>query len=287
MNIPFYEKRVIFYIISAVVIAVGLVSLLIQGLNQGIDFQSGTLMDLKFADEGVSMEQVREILAGCGLDNSSITQDGEGAYVIKAMEIGEEEQNRIMDAFREGMGEFDLKRIESVGPVVGKELTQNGVIALVVALLLMMVYVSIRFQWRFAVSGIVCLLHDALVMLGFFSIFQMEVESSFIAAVLTIVGYSINDTIVIFDRIRENLKLYPKWSGRELVNESVNHTLIRSVNLSITVILVLGAMIILGGETTRSFAIALMVGTIAGFFSTAFLSANLWVDLKPKGVKMK
>ena len=284
-NFRFYQNRKYFYIASAVLIVAGLISLIAQGLNQGIDFQSGTLMDLKFDDPSVSMEQVRRVLADYGLENSSITQDGEGAFVVKSLEIDEDTQTRIMDSYLTELGGFDMKRIESVGPLVGKELTRNAVIALAIASVLMLLYISIRFQWKFAIAAILCLIHDSVIMLGFFSIFQFEVESSFIAAVLTIIGYSINNTIVVFDRIRENIKLHPKWKGDELVNQSINQTLIRSINLAMTVTLVLAALIILGGETTRVFAVALMVGNVTGFYSSAFISGNLWLDLKP-AVKM-
>ncbi len=286
MNINFYKNRKIYYIISALLIVAGLVSLLAQGLNQGIDFQSGTLLDLKFSSEAVTMEQVRDVLKEDGLDNSTIIQDGEGTYIIKSVEIDEATQNKILDAFKETLGEYELKRIESVGPIVGKELTRNGLIALALAAALMLVYISLRFQWKFAVSAILCLLHDVIIMLGFFSIFQYEVESSFIAAVLTIIGYSINNTIVVFDRIRENMKVNSKMKGNELVNASISQTLTRSVNMSLTVVLVLLCLIFLGGETTRVFAIALIVGNVAGFYSSVFISGNLWLEFKPDGIKI-
>ncbi|MCL1804393.1 MAG: protein translocase subunit SecF [Clostridiales bacterium] len=281
LNFNFHQKRKFFYVASAVLLVVGLVSLIFQGLNQGIEFQSGTLMDLKFDDSAVSMEQVRQVLAEYGLENSSITLDSEGTYVIKSLELSEETQTSVMASFLSQLGGYDMKRIESVGPIVGKELTQNAIIALSIASALMLVYISIRFQWKFAVAAILCLVHDSLIMLGFFSLFQFEVESSFIAAVLTTIGYSINNTIVVFDRIRENMKLNPKWKGEELINRSINQTLIRSINLAMTVALVLGALIILGGKTTRVFAIALMVGNISGFYSSAFISGNLWLEFKP------
>lgn len=281
LNFPFHQKRKYFYIISAVLLLIGLVSLIFQGLNQGIDFQSGTLMDLKFDDSSVSMEQLRHVLSAYGLENSSITQDSEGAYVIKSLEISEDVQTSVMDSFLTQLGGYDMKRIESVGPIVGKELTQNAIIALAIASALMLLYISIRFQWKFAVAAILCLIHDSLIMLGFFSIFRFEVEGSFIAAVLTIIGYSINNTIVVFDRVRENIKLHPKWKGEELVNNSINQTLIRSINLTMTVTLVLASLIILGGETTRVFAVALMVGNIAGFYSSSFIAGNLWLEFKP------
>lgn len=286
LNFRFYENRKYFYILSAVLLAASLISLLTMGLNQGIDFQSGTLMDLKFDDESVSMEQLRRVLAEFGLENSSITRDMEGTYVIKSLEIDEDTQTRVMEAFLSELGGFDMKRVESVGPIVGKELTQNAIVALSIASVLMLAYISVRFQWKFAVAAICCLLHDTLIMLGFFSIFRFEVESSFIAAVLTIIGYSINNTIVVFDRIRENMKLHPKWTGIELVDRSVNQTLIRSINLAMTVTLVLASLIFLGGKTTRVFAIALMAGNVAGFYSSAFISGNLWLDFKPKYVTL-
>ena len=282
MKLRYYHYRKLFYAISILAVLIGIVSLFTQGLNQGVDFQSGTLMDLTFEQKDVPMEQIRDVLSPFGLETSSITQDGEGSFVIKSVEISEEEQSMILDAFQEAVGAFDLKRIESVGPIVGKELTRNGFIALAVSLVLMMAYVTIRFEWRFAVSGIVCLLHDAFIMLGFFSLMQYEVESSFIAAVLTIVGYSINDTIVFFDRVRENTKLYPKWGLEEMVDTSIRQTLVRATNLYITFAFVLLSMIYFGGETTKVFAIALLAGNTAGFYSTAFLAVNLWADLKPQ-----
>ncbi|MCL2166339.1 MAG: protein translocase subunit SecF, partial [Clostridiales bacterium] len=268
MNIHFYERRKLLYIVSAVFLAVSVASLLLMGLNQGVEFQSGTLMDIRFADEAVSIEQIRGILADYSLEQSSITQAGEGTFVIKSVEISEETQNLIADSFRESLGEYELQRLESIGPIIGKELTQNGILALVIASALMLVYISIRFQWKYAISAIICLVHDSLIMLGFFSIFQFEIEGSFIAAVLTIIGYSINNTIVVFDRVRENMKLHPKWSGREMVDNSIGQTLVRSINLSVTVALVLATLILFGGETTKSFAIALFVGNVAGFYSS-------------------
>ena len=287
MNLRFYRYRKLYYAISIVTILIGVASLFAQGLNQGVDFKSGTLIDLSFEQDSVAMEQVRDVLSFFDLESSSITQDGEGTYVIKTVELSEETQSLILDSFEETIGAFTVKRIDSVGPIVGRELTRNGLIALVVALALMMVYVTVRFEWRFAVSAIVCLLHDAFVMLGFFSLMQYEVDSSFIAAILTIVGYSINDTIVFFDRVRENTKLHPKWELEEMVDTSIRQTLMRATNLYITFALVLLPMIFLGGETTKSFAIALLAGNTAGYYSTAFIAVNLWADLKPQSISRR
>ncbi|MEA4893448.1 MAG: protein translocase subunit SecF [Peptococcaceae bacterium] len=282
----FYQKRKIFYLIAIVFLVIGLGSLAIQGINKGIDFQSGTLVAVSFKSD-VAMDQLRGVLKDYGLENSVITQDGEGAYTIKAVEISQEDQTKLLDGFTEKLGEYELQRVESVGPTVGKELTQNAILALAMASVLMIIYVSIRFRLKFAVSAVLCLLHDVLIMLSVFSLFQIEVESSFIAAILTIVGYSINNTIVIFDRIRENMKLSPKAAIGELVNSSIGQSMTRSINMVVTVLAVLLCLLFLGGETTRILALALVIGNVAGFYSSVFISGNLWADLEGAGGKKK
>ena len=282
----FYQKRKIFYAISIVLIVISLGSLAIQGINKGIDFQSGTLIDSKF-NAYAAMDEVRNVLKEYGLENSAITQDGDGAYTIKSAEISQDDQTRLLDSFSEALGEYELLRTESVGPTVGKELTQNGILALGIASVLMVVYISVRFQLKFAISAIACLLHDVMIMLGMFSLFQIEVESSFIAAILTIVGYSINNTIVIFDRIRENMKLSPRAKSAELVSSSISQSMTRSINMAVTVLAVLLCLLFLGGETTRTLALALVIGNVAGFYSSVFISGNLWADLMAMGGKKK
>ena len=282
----FYGKRKLFYGISIAFLLVSLASLFIQGINKGIDFQSGTLIDIKFQDE-VAMDQVRGVLREYGLQNSAITQDNEGAYTIKSVEISQEDQTKLLDSFTAALGQYDLQRIESVGPTVGRELTQNGILALLIASLLMVIYISIRFQLKFAISAILCLMHDVMIMLGMFSLFQVEIESSFIAAVLTIVGYSINNTIVIFDRVREIKKQSPKTGPAELVNASICQCMTRSINMAVTVLAVLLCLLFLGGETTRVLALALVIGNVAGFYSSVFISGNLWADLEAAGGRKK
>lgn len=282
----FYGKRKLFYGISIAFLLVSLASLFIQGINKGIDFQSGTLIDIKFQDE-VAMDQVRGVLREYGLENSAITQDSEGAYTIKSVEISQEDQTKLLDSFTAALGQYDLQRIESVGPTVGRELTQNGILALLIASLLMVIYISIRFQLKFAISAILCLMHDVMIMLGMFSLFQVEIESSFIAAVLTIVGYSINNTIVIFDRVREIKKQSPKTGPAELVNASICQCMTRSINMAVTVLAVLLCLLFLGGETTRVLALALVIGNVAGFYSSVFISGNLWADLEAAGGRKK
>jgi preprotein translocase subunit SecF len=282
MEMDFVGKRKIWYLISGVVLLAGLLSLAFRGLNLGIDFQSGTLIQLSMNDTSVTQEQLRDALRAFDLERSSINQGDDLSFTVKSMELSQEQQDAVMEGIREGLGEFNLLRIESVGPVIGSELTRTGILALVVAFALIIVYVSIRFQFKQALAAILALVHDSLVMVGMFSIFQWEVESYFIAAVLTIVGYSINNTIVIFDRIRENMKARRREDLKLLINSGISQTMARSVNMALMVVFVLAALILFGGETTRAFSIALFIGNLAGFYSSLVIASPLWYDLRPR-----
>ncbi|MDR1204169.1 MAG: protein translocase subunit SecF [Peptococcaceae bacterium] len=278
----FVGKRKIWYLISGVVLLAGLGSLVFRGLNLGIDFQSGTLMQLRMDDTSVTQEQLREALGAFDLERSNINLGDDLSFTIKSVELDQERQTQVLDGVRESLGDFDLRRVETVGPVIGAELTRAAIWALVLVFAMIIVYVSIRFQLKMALAAILTLVHDSLVMLGFFSIFQWEVESYFIAAVLTIIGYSINDTIVIFDRVRENLKGRRRDDLKTVINNSISQTVGRSVNMSLVVMFVLLALIFFGGETTRVFAIALLIGNFAGFYSTLVVAGPLWYDLRPR-----
>lgn len=278
----FVGKRKIWYLISGVVLLAGLLSLAFRGLNLGIDFQSGTLIQLSMNDTSVTQEQLRDALRTFDLERSNINQGDDLSFTVKSMELSQEQQDAVMEGIREGLGEFNLLRIESVGPVIGSELTRTGILALVVAFALIIVYVSVRFQFKQALAAILALVHDSLVMVGMFSIFQWEVESYFIAAVLTIVGYSINNTIVIFDRIRENMKARRREDLKLLINSGISQTMARSVNMALMVVFVLAALILFGGETTRAFSIALFIGNLAGFYSSLVIASPLWYDLRPR-----
>ncbi|HHY05505.1 MAG TPA: protein translocase subunit SecF [Clostridia bacterium] len=207
--------------------------------------------------------------------------------MLKTPELGQEKKNEVLEAFENKIGKFDLLRSENVGPVIGKELRRVGILALVIAGILQIIYITIRFELRFGIAAILALLHDAIVTLGFFSLFQFEVDLTFIAAILTVIGYSINDTIVIFDRIRENLKLMRKEELATLVNISIKQNLVRTFNTSLAVAFVLIALLVLGGETTRYFSMAMLVGVISGVYSSVFIATSLWYDFVPtvKGKK--
>ena len=234
-NIPFLKYSRSAFIFSALVIIIGAISLAVSGLNLGIDFAGGTILHLRL-DEGFQMEEVREVLAPFGLEGVPLQragrdEAGEGREVIiKTPELDEAARRELIEAFNvrwPQMTNQDVLRIDNVGAVIGRELTQEAFLALFIAALLMIVYITMRFEFKFALAAIIALLHDAFIIVGFFSLFQLEVNSPFIAAVLTIIGYSINDTIVIFDRIRENLKYRGKSTIEEVVESSINANLVR------------------------------------------------------------
>lgn len=281
----FIGKRKIAYGLSLLVILVSLVSFFVQGLNLGIDFMGGTLIHIDFSEAKVDTETLRTTLAEFELEKSSIQETGDGEFIFRTLEMEQDRQDEVLKGLENKLGKFELLRSEKVGPVIGSELRKAGIMALIIASILQIIYITIRFEFKFAIAAILALLHDALIALGFFSLFQLEVDSAFVAAILTIIGYSINDTIVIFDRIRENLKKRRKESLGEIINNSVNQTLVRSINTSIVVIVVLLALLFLGGETTKNFSLALLVGVVSGVYSSIFVASPLWYELKGESRK--
>lgn len=274
------KARKIGYIISTLVIIPGLISLMFQGLNLGIDFTGGNLLEVKF-DRPVAVQEVRQVMAEHGVDSSrGIQQVGDDNFIIRTQVLDDAESAKLLKSMDEQIGGMTLLRNDFVGPVIGKELTQRALLALLVASVLMVIYISVRFEFKQGIAAIVALLHDVLVVLGIFSIFQLEVESAFVAAMLTIIGYSINDTIIIFDRIRENLRPRSKMTLEDLVNVSIWQTLTRSINTGVTVLLVLVAMYFLGGVTIKYFVLAMIIGVISGTYSSIFNASPLWVDMK-------
>lgn len=278
----FIGKRKFAYALSLIVIAICVGSLFVQGLNFGIDFTGGTLLQIKFADSNITSEDVRGALKDFDLEKSSIQESSDGSFTIRTVELDQARQDQVVSGMKEKIGDFEILRSEKVGPVIGAELRRAGLLALFIASILQIIYITIRFEFKFAIAAILALLHDAIIAVGFFSIFQIEVNSAFIAAILTIIGYSINDTIVIFDRIRENMKKRRKETLAEVVNNSVSQTLVRSINTTVAVLFVLVALFFLGGETTKNFSLALLVGTVSGAYSSIFVASPLWYEFKPE-----
>ena len=272
--------RKIWYLISILVILPGLVSLAVRGLNLGIDFTGGSILEVRF-DQPVAVEKVREAAAALGLEAShGVQQSGATNYLLRTRHLTREEGDRLL-AELEKLGSYTVLRNESVGPVIGRELTYKAILALVIASVLMVIYITIRFEFKQGIAAIIALIHDTLVVTGIFSLFRLEVDSAFIAAVLTIIGYSINDTIIIFDRIRENMRSRARGESLEdLVNRSLWQTLTRSVNTVLTVVFVLVAMYFLGGSTIRHFVLAMLIGVVSGAYSSICNASPLWVDFK-------
>lgn len=282
MSFTFMSKRKLWYGISLVLLIVGLGSYALQGLNKGIDFTSGNVLQLQFESD-VTTGQIEEVLDAQGLSGYSIQTAGNASeYIIRTKELTEAQNKELLSAFAEKYGPLDIKQNQKIGEVIGRELTRNAVLALAIAAVLMIVYISFRFEATFGVVAVAALLHDVLVTVGLFSLFQIEIDSAFVAALLTIVGYSINNTIVIFDRIRENLYLDSKEPLPVIVDNSINQTLVRSINTSLTVIFALVALLLLGGDTIKVFALALLLGTVIGTYSSICIATSLWYDLKRK-----
>lgn len=286
LKFDFIGKRYWWFALSALIMLPGIISMAIQGFNLGIDFTGGTLLDLKFA-QPVSVAQVRDVLKDYHLEGSTIqlatgTQtETANSVFIRTHVLDESERTTVLAALKQKLGTYELLRIEKVGAVIGSELTKQAIIALVVSWLLMIAYISFRFEFKFGISAIMALIHDVVVVLGVFSLFRLEVDASFVAAILTVVGYSINDTIVIFDRIRENLKTHRKTeSFQELVNRSIWQTMTRSIYTVVTVLFCSLALYFFGGETTKNFALALTIGFVSGAYSSVCNASPIWVTLK-------
>jgi len=273
-------KRKLWYTISTTVIVIGLLFLMINGLNLGIDFNGGTLMEFSFA-ENVTAEEVRAVLERIEIaEDSKIQQSesaGEHGVIIRAKTLESEEIVTVDNAIREEFQSAEMLRTEMVGPTIGRELRINALLALIAASIAIVAYISFRFEFRFAVVSIITLMHDVLITLGIFAILGREVNTPFVAALLTIVGYSINDTIVIFDRIRENMKLMHKVPFIKQANTAVVDTLPRSINTSITTLITILAIYFFGGASIQTFMLALFIGMFAGTYSSIFVASPLLV----------
>ncbi len=296
MNIDFIGNRRKAYLLSGLLVAAGLISLVVFGLNLGIDFTGGTVLHLNLGEE-FSLEEVRAVIApfeeleGAAIQivqgrdlSGQLTDEG---LVIKAPYIEEERRDQLMEAFRARWPNLDPAdlRIESVGAVIGGELTRQAILSLVVAVVLMVGYITFRFEFRFALATIAALLHNIFIVLGIFSILQMEINVPFVAAILTVFGYGVNDTIVIIDRIRENIKQRRKNEYAAVVNQSINQNMVRSINTSLTTLFVLIALLFgfhyyIGSVDLIVFVVALILGVFIGTYSSIFIASPLWLNLQ-------
>ncbi len=288
-NYDFVKNRNLYFIISSLLTVAGIILLLTIGLKLGIDFESGSRVNIQ-ANETLTNERVEEEFKSLGFEPESVVLAGKNDQANVAFKgvLSKEEIAKLNTHFEEKYGE--PPSVSTVTPTVGRELAQNALIAVLIASVGIIIYVAIRFEWSMAVSAVIALLHDAFMIIAIFSILRLEVDLPFIAAVLTIVGYSINDTIVTFDRIRENMKLEKVKTQEKLagiVNRSIRETLTRSINTVLTVIIAAVALLIFGADSIRNFSIALLIGLAFGAYSSIFIASQLWYVLKSRQMKSK
>ncbi len=275
----YYNK---FNILSLTLVAISLFLLIFKGLNFGIDFKGGTLIELRSTDTKINVSSLRDNLSQMNLGDVSVKNFGnETDFLIK---FENSENKKIIQEIKLNLDKsfgnnFEFRRVENVGPKVSSELLRSGVIAISVALALMLIYIWIRFEWQFSLGAILALFHDVLVTLGLFSLLGLEINLSIIAAVLTIVGYSMNDTVVIFDRVRENLRKYSDIKIYELTNISINETLSRTLITSITTLLALLSIFFFGGEILKGFSLAMIFGVVFGTYSSIYIANTVLVRL--------
>jgi preprotein translocase subunit SecF len=287
-NIDFIGKRRITTAVSIALILISIVSLATRGLNLGIDFTGGVLMEVGYS-EPADLGEIRERLADGGFDNALVQNFGTATDVLirilpdegaNSGQVGEQ----ILGLLTAGGQAVDLRRVEFVGPQVGEELAERGGLAMLFAIIMILIYIMIRFQWKFAIGSVMALIHDVIIALGIFSVFQISFDLSVLAAILAVIGYSLNDTIVVFDRIRENFRLIRREGAEAIMNLSINQMLGRTVITSLTTLIVLFALFFLGGEAVHGFSIALIIGIVIGTYSSIYTAsaAALALDVNPE-----
>ena len=284
LNIPFNKFYKQFNVLSLTLILISLVLLTFKGLNYGVDFKGGTLIELRSLDKTLSISDLRKSFNNLNLGDVTVKNFGkENDYVIKFEKKQSIEENFIENIKIELANDigniFEFRRVESVGPKVSSELLKSGIIAIALSLGAMLIYIWIRFEWQFSLGAITAVFHDVVITLGFFSLLNFEINLSIVAAVLTIVGYSMNDTVVIFDRVRENLRKYSDIKIFEITNISINETLSRTIITSVTTLLALLSIFIFGGAILKGFSFAMILGVIVGTYSSIYIANPILVRL--------
>ena len=284
MNIIKFNK---FYrhfgLFSVCLIILSLLFLVFKGLNYGVDFKGGTLIEVRLESSDNSVSKVRDVFNNSNLPNLSVKNFGNNKdYIIKFQKQNLDDPDFINDLKNEvsnSLPNINFRRVENVGPKVSSELLKSGILAISLSLAAMLFYIWIRFEWQFSVGAIIALFHDIIITLGIFSFLSLEINLSIVAAVLTIVGYSMNDTVVIFDRVRDNLKKYKDLNIFDLTNKSINETLSRTILTSVTTLLALFSIFFVGGEILRGFSFAMILGVIVGTYSSIYIANPILVKL--------
>ena len=284
-QISFNKFYKTFNLISLILIVISIILLIIKGLNFGVDFKGGTLIELRVNNTSISISDVRKSFSNMNLGDVSVKKFGnEKDYVIKIEKKSKTDPNfieNIEQKLNNSIGDdFNIRRVENVGPKVSSELLKSGIIAIGLSLAAMLFYIWIRFEWQFSLGAIAALFHDVILTLGVFSLFSLEINLSIVAAVLTIVGYSMNDTVVIFDRVRENLKKHADIKIFDLTNISINETLSRTIITSATTLLALVSIYLFGGQILKGFSLAMILGVVFGTYSSIYIANPLLVVLK-------
>ena len=309
LQIDFLGLRRTAAVASLALIVVGLLSIFFQGINWGLDFTGGTLVEVRY-EEQVSVDEVRQQLANAGIEDTTVQYFGTSRDVMIRLPSQNVEgsaaelSTQIVEVLRAPYGEslvetpegglqscqksndsvsecfVQMRRVEFVGPKVGEELTEKGGLAMIYALIGILIYVAWRFEWRFAIGSVVALVHDVLITIGLFSILQFDFSLAVLAAVLAVIGYSLNDTIVVFDRIRENFRRSRQGTSVEIMNRSINQTLRRTILTSLTTLLVVVTLLIFGGEVIRGFSVALLIGVVIGTYSSIFIASPVVLALR-------
>ncbi len=277
-NLDFMGKRYIALVISAVFLVLAVVMIATRGINLGIDFTGGTLVEVGYPDR-VELAQVRTVLNANGFGDATVQQFGTPRDILIRIAPREglsdaQLSDQLFGALNAANdGRLDLRRVEFVGPQIGEELREDGGLALLYALIAISIYVMLRFEWRFSVGALLALVHDVMITVGIFSLLQVEFDLPVLAALLAVIGYSLNDTIVVYDRVRENFRKLRKGDTLEIINTSLNQTLLRTMVTSLTTVLVLLALFFLGGEIIHGFALALLIGVIVGTYSSIYVAS--------------
>ncbi len=283
LNLDFMGKRKLALILSLILIIISIAAMVTRGLNLGIDFTGGTLVEVGYA-ESVELEPVRQALTSSGFDDAIVQHFGTAKDVLIRLPVADKDEdkaalsNRVLESLV-STGAPEMRRVEFVGPQVGDELRDKGGLAMLYALIGILIYVALRFEWRFSLGSVAALIHDVILVVGFFAITQIEFDLTVLAALLAVIGYSLNDTIVVFDRIRENFRRLRKETSKGVLNFSINQTLSRTLMTSITTLLVLIALFIFGGEVIHSFSIALIVGVLVGTYSSIYVASSALLAL--------
>ncbi len=282
--IPFNNLYKTCNLASIILIIISLLLLLIKGLNYGVDFKGGTLIEIRTNDKNISISDLRRSFNKMNVGDVTVKQFGsENDFIVKFEKRNSNKSNfieEIKNKLTNYIGDnYDFRRVENVGPKVSSELLKSGIIAIGLSLAAMLIYIWIRFEWQFSLGAIIAIFHDVIITLGIFSLFSFEINLSIVAAVLTIVGYSMNDTVVIFDRVRENLKKYSDIKIFDLTNISINETLSRTIITSITTLIALLSIYFFGGEVLKGFSLAMILGVIFGTYSSIYIANPILVSL--------